>query len=123
MVNDLRPDLLISIHANWVDGNPSARGCEVWFSDEGGPSRVQKSQAAAAAVLRSITRNTQVPSRGVKNKDYVILRRTQCPAILVEMEFLSNPQGAEALGRSEFRQRMAESIAEGMVEWAQSSGR
>ncbi|MDP7637825.1 MAG: N-acetylmuramoyl-L-alanine amidase, partial [Phycisphaerae bacterium] len=60
-----------------------------------------------------------LPSRGYRpppgNGTFRVLRRTECPAVLVEMGYLSNARDAEMLGRWEFRRRLADLIAEVII--------
>ena len=49
------------------------------------------------------------------NKGLRVLRFTRCPAVLVEVGFLSNPQTEQILGQEYYRRALADSIAEGVM--------
>jgi len=49
---------------------------------------------------------------------YAILRRTGCPAIIVEAGFHTNPEEEALLKTPEFRQKIAEAIAKGTLYYA-----
>jgi N-acetylmuramoyl-L-alanine amidase len=53
-------------------------------------------------------------NRGVKTAPFYVLLGAQMPAVLVEVAYLSNRKDAELLGDGAFRQKLAESIAEGI---------
>ena len=52
--------------------------------------------------------------RGVKYRDYAVIRSIEMPAILVELGFLSNPSDYAKLTSSEYLQIFAQSIYNGI---------
>ncbi|MFW5920305.1 MAG: N-acetylmuramoyl-L-alanine amidase [Polyangiales bacterium] len=56
-----------------------------------------------------------LPDRGVKEAMFYVLVGARMPAILVEASFLTQPREAEALKTDEYRQALADGIAEGIV--------
>jgi N-acetylmuramoyl-L-alanine amidase len=57
-------------------------------------------------------------SRGVKQAPFVVLMGVQMPAVLVEIGFLTNPADESDLRSSAERDRLAEGLAEAVVEFA-----
>lgn len=114
VANDVKPDLFVSIHCNRAE-DPDPRGYEVWIPRGGGRSRDRESRMAAdfirrelGAVIGSEDRGTKV--RDLGQKDLFVLRNTTCPAVLVEVEFLSNRQAERLLNDSSVRQKVAEAL-------------
>jgi N-acetylmuramoyl-L-alanine amidase len=107
-------DVFVSIHLNgWRD--PGLDGSEAWVatgSDRG-------SHALARSVLDRVLAVTRAPDRGVREADLgVLLPARQGPhtvAALLELAFLTNPQEADRLGHDEYRQALAQAIAEGIA--------
>lgn len=79
-------------------------------------------QAESSRLAEYITRNTaetiNSKNRGSKSARYVVLRNTVIPAVLVEVGFLSNKQEGDLLRSSSYRQKIADSLAEGFVGYA-----
>lgn len=120
IANRSRPDLLVSIHANWVDDNPSVRGFEVWIPRPSERSRRDnESRDAAHEILRYFEARFDSVNRGIKleeidHRRIYLLREVRCPVVMIEMEFLSNPQGERDLGDPAYQQRLAEAIVDGV---------
>ena len=55
-----------------------------------------------------------IPSRGVKESNFAVLRESKMPSVLVETAFISNPEDEVLLADPQFRQRVAEAIAKGI---------
>ena len=55
--------------------------------------------------------------RGVRSAMFYVLVGARMPAILLEASFLSREEEADALRTPEYRQSLAEGIAEGVVRW------
>ncbi|MFP4029902.1 MAG: N-acetylmuramoyl-L-alanine amidase [Candidatus Brocadiia bacterium] len=108
IANKKKADLFVSIHA---DSSPrsSPRGYTLYVSRAASP----KGRSAAKAVAKGL-RASGIASRGVREADYRVLVRTECPAILVEMGFLSNKREAKMLRSRATQKRLAECIVAGI---------
>jgi N-acetylmuramoyl-L-alanine amidase len=107
--NRLNADLFMSIHANSA-ATPEVSGMEV-FHFPGS----EKGEKFAAKILKSMLK--EFPGhkrRGVKEANFTVLRTTKMPAVLVESEFLSNPQQLKFLADSENQEALASAIARGI---------
>jgi N-acetylmuramoyl-L-alanine amidase len=60
-------------------------------------------------------RNSQATTQPSQN--LCVLRETMAPSILVEMDFVSNPEVEVQMGMSSWRQRMAEDIVDGILDY------
>lgn len=89
-------DLFISIHCN--SGSAKANGTEVLIPGKGG-----KAEEYATKVADSICRGLDTTNRGVRvDTEYLgyklyVLHNTDCPAILIEVGFLTNAEDADKL--------------------------
>ena len=59
--------------------------------------------------------------RGVKQAPFVVLTGASMPAILVEVGFLTNPEESTMLATPEHQQRLARTIAAGLVDYLRDS--
>ena len=116
MANDNDAELLISIHCNAAE-NKSAEGFEA-FTTPGDTH----SDIAAEDILEAI--EDALPelearydlSDGDKDKEarFTVITVPDCPAVLLELAFISNDVEAGKLADHTFQQQYAEAIAKGI---------
>ncbi len=117
IVNGAQPDLFLSIHANWA-ADPGARGFEVFVPKNAAGARDQASREIASLVRSELRAVWSTEDRGTKDeKNLRVLNGTRCPAVLVELEFLSNPSAARQLASPDVQKRLAGAIAEAARRW------
>ncbi len=103
-------DYFISLHTN-ASANPSARGSEALVYNI--PSVASE---LASDILFQINLNTGLPNRGItERRGLYVLRRTQMPATLLELGFITNPTDANLLANSP--ELFAQGIADGITEF------
>lgn len=90
--------------------------------------RHDKSQELAAAIQKSMVRslrkvNRGVRDRGVKTAPFLVLVDTKMPAVLAEVAALSNEAEAEMLEKPLYRDYIADSLAAGILAYAEALGR
>lgn len=109
IANRANADLFVSIHC---DSHPksSQRGYTLYVA----PTASWSSKKTAAAIEQSMSR-TELSSIGIRSRDFRVLVRTSCPAVLVECGYLTNPYEADLLDDSGFQDRIARAIADGIV--------
>ncbi|MEM9997454.1 MAG: N-acetylmuramoyl-L-alanine amidase [Bacteroidota bacterium] len=108
--NRYEADLFVSIHSN-AAGSPQAEGMEVFHF----PGSASGAVGAGKVLDRMLRRFPDHKNRGVKEANFAVLRLTHMPAILVECEFLTNPEQLVFL--AENQEGLAHAIAEGVAEW------
>jgi N-acetylmuramoyl-L-alanine amidase len=82
-------------------------------------SKVDESRDLARHVQTAMVRklrasNQQVKDLGVKQAPFVVLVGASMPSVLVEVSFLTNKQEGRLLGTGPYRQRIAESLLDGI---------
>ncbi len=74
-----------------------------------------------SALSKSLSdRNNRVSDRGVKKAPFVVLIGANMPSVLAELSFLSNPQDETLLKTTEYRQKLAEALFQGLVDYAET---
>ncbi len=108
-VNALVPDALLELHFNSAT-DTKVRGVETLYFP-GSP----KGRKIAVEILGYIANLAALSSRGIKEReDLYILKKTRCPAVVVELEFLSNENVARELKEGFLRQRLAYAVSYGL---------
>ena len=111
IANRLRADLYVSIHSDSAS-NRAACGFTIYVAR----SASGNSLKLAKAVERRMGKCGAL-SRTTRRADYRVLVRTVCPAVLVELGFLSHQDESAKLADPRYRQRLASAIAEGIVDY------
>jgi len=115
MANRTHPDLFVSIHADSCD-SPSITGYTLYTA----PDASWQARDAAQDLVQALAR-TGRESRGIKTAEYKVLMGTACPAVLVEMGYLSNTQEARHLRDGRAQQRLAWALALGIDRFAMAA--
>jgi N-acetylmuramoyl-L-alanine amidase len=107
--------IFVSIHYNWAPRR-GARGIEVYYFSP-------RAWRLASNILRKVIGAYATESRGVKRNNYHVLRENRRPAVLCELGFLSNSQDNRYVQSAQYRQRLGECVAAGIVAERQSAER
>lgn len=100
--------IFVSIHYNYNRGGSGA-GVETYY-------HFSSSYTLAAYIQAYLVQRTKMTHRGVKSANFHVIRATtKNPAVLVECGFVSNPTERARMLTGEFRARIAEGIAQGIV--------
>ena len=115
LANCWNADLFISVHANSF-GEPGAHGSEVYHFPGSRYGRT-----LARLIQSELVRRLGTTDRGVKQAMYTVLKETDCPAVLVETAFLSNPAERRLLTDLDCQRRVAEAIAAAVARYPTES--
>ncbi|MDR2938839.1 MAG: N-acetylmuramoyl-L-alanine amidase [Clostridiales bacterium] len=108
-------DIFISIHNN-SSTKSTPRGTEVYYYRHYNDSEIGYSSRQLAQVMcNSISEHLGSNNRGTFENAYTVIQKTEVPACLLEIGFLSNWQDAALLGTPEYRQKAAEGAYEGIL--------
>ena len=113
IANSASVDYLVSIHAN-ADGDrddKTGHGTETWAY-----STSSSGYPLAQAVQKELIAANGLNDRGVKVKQWDILKGTKAPAILIETAFINNTAEEKLLTDAAFQLLTAEAIAKGIVQ-------
>ncbi|MDT3700169.1 MAG: N-acetylmuramoyl-L-alanine amidase [Thermincola sp.] len=124
VANQVYADIFVSIHAN-SSNSSSKKGTSTYFytptSNPGFYTKLEQRSKLAASVQDRLVAQLGTVNAGILQANFAVLRETQMPSILVESAFLSN-SGDEALLKSnEFREKEAQAIADGLMDYFANS--
>ena len=103
-------DYFISLHMNSFS-NRDVRGCEVWVYDKS--SRLY---GASKGICDSLSKALDTPNRGVKvSKNFSVLRKSRMPALLVEVDFISNARVSDVCGSYDYCYVVARCICDELL--------
>lgn len=108
--------LFVSLHYN-SSASPSAKGVEIYYYGKGEGPRAQQSKKMASSVLKHLVRTTGCHSRGIKRGNFLVIRETEMPAVLIEGGFLTNHEERSLLTTPAYLEKLAKGVARGIDEF------
>jgi len=128
-------DLFVSLHMNSAsnrlvngvetflvapNGTASTYDSRVWRGTKRGTQFDLANIRLAYDLHRSLLLATGAKDRGIKHANFLVLRDAPCPAILVEVGFLSNGGEELRLGTPAYQDKAAQGLTKGIVEYAKN---
>ncbi len=117
----------VSVHLNTDGEGSGAEGIETYYAESKALSARQLGgqQAGDGAgfadmVQRMVCAVTKAENRGTKARDYAVVARAACPAVLVECGFITSAREVVRLKEAGYRDKVAEGIARGVVLFLQT---
>jgi N-acetylmuramoyl-L-alanine amidase len=111
IANRNKADIFISIHSD-ASVKSSTNGFTVYV-ERSSPST---SINLANAIDRRMSQ-TGLNSNGVKKANYRVLTHTGCPAVLIELGYLSNYWEAKQLRNKDKQRQLSQAIADGITDY------
>ena len=108
IVDDARPNLVISVHMNKFSQS-SRKGPQVFYQE--GKSDGQSLAMSLQRVFNDYTGNNHEAIAG----DYYICREIDCPSVIVECGFLSNADECAQLQTDAYREQICNYIFSGVM--------
>ncbi len=114
LANKLKANAFVSIHANASRGyRKDINGLETYyFSKYGGGLTLAKD--IHNEILKA---SPESPDRGVRKGSFFVIRRTNMPAALVEIGFVTGLNDSRDLSRANHRKRLAFAISNGILKY------
>lgn len=109
MANDWNADVFISIHNNaFFDKNTN--GTMTFFY-----TGSYKGKEYAKIIQADLIKNLGSRDIGVRSENFVVIKETKMPAVLVEIGCLTNDEERAKLDTEEYRIKAAQSLAESII--------
>ena len=113
-------NFLISIHLNSAP-NKAVRGFELFIPELRFVSQSKEfADQLRLELLKNAKKDKKYDSRwdrGIKIAPFYLLKNAYCPSVLVELEFITNPEGEKIISIPGKRQQFAEIIAQTIIKY------
>lgn len=115
IANRKNADVFVSIHCNSSEDGVG-KGIETYYTEQKGES----SKKLATEIQNAVINHTNAENREVRTANYTVLVRNNMPTALVEVGFLTDSEELELLQQEEYQKKVAEGIAEGIINYLTS---
>lgn len=117
MITEYQPYLTVSIHQNSYS-DPAVKGPQVFYYTDS-----SQGQELAKAIQEQLNSQLEVERPRVEkgNTNYYLLKKSKGVLNIVECGFLTNAQEASLLVTSEYQQKVAQAICDGIAQYLGSS--
>ncbi len=116
LVNEKSADLFVSVHVNAAT-TPTMNGFEVYSLADASDDVAKESEKLAGRIAGEVEKSVTVAHKRVKAAGFYVLKWTDCPAVLVETAYLSNPEDKEKIKDSAYREKMMAAVARGILDY------
>lgn len=127
LANDLNADIFISVHYN--AGPAGSKGLETFVHHSSYPAqatrsqlnisnpRIKSSRDLADNIQNTMVQRTKMVNRGVKGLDLNVLRKTDMPAVLVELGFMSDSAELSKVRTNQYKETITNAIKDGVNQY------
>lgn len=125
MANQAGADAFVSYHLNSAE-SPSAEGWEIFTTKgQNNSDKLADSLAHVQLVTFPDTKQRRDMRDGDPDKEanYAVIRLANCPAVLVEGDFIHTAKGEKLIGSENWRDLQAEVLAHGIVRFLTLNGK
>lgn len=112
MANDANVDIFVSVHSNASETNPDFQGTFTYFFPGS-----QKGEELARVIQSAVAGTAGSMDQGLLSENFVVLRETHMPAVLVETGFMSCHEELTRLCDPDYREKLAQGVARGVEDY------
>jgi N-acetylmuramoyl-L-alanine amidase len=106
-INAIKPDLVLSLHVN-SSPNHEKSGVEFYVSDKS--PFFEKSNEIASKLNLALAKNNSLKVSDTKTAPFHIIKKSEAPAVIVELGYLSNDNDKKYLTDDEEQNEIAKNI-------------
>ncbi len=108
--NEMEADLFVSLHCNYCEEDPGVRGLECYYREDSGNGKELADQ-----IVEALGGQEEIDNRGTRTANFRVLCKTDMPAVLVEMGYLSNQSERRKMTDEGYQKLLAQKLAEGIL--------
>lgn len=109
--------LFLSLHVNALPEEPQVSRCEIYYCGEN--PYLAELDSLALSLAGALGEGTRTEASGY-DEAFITTKYVTFPSILIEMGYATNPQDAENLGDSVWRESFCDTLVEQLSSWAKS---
>jgi N-acetylmuramoyl-L-alanine amidase len=113
LAKEYNADLFISIHHDAFE-DKAVHGITIHYGKNKSSSDKKLAEFIQKAIFKQ---NVKTRDRGVKESDYMVLRESSVPAVLLELGFTSNEDDEKRMNSASFQEKSKKGIVEGIIEY------
>lgn len=117
IINTSNATIAVSIHQNSFS-QESSKGAQVFYHESSEKGKMLGETLQEVIKSEIADGNHRVAK---SNDSYYMLRKTQCPLVIVECGFLSNYEEAKLLTEDEYQDKMATAILDGIKKYLEQN--
>ncbi|GMN11335.1 hypothetical protein MTsPCn9_10580 [Croceitalea sp. MTPC9] len=123
LARGLRANLFIAIHCNDAP-NKRAQGSEVYAATGTEHPYLEETVSLGYYLSKELNQQLGIKDRGIKRANFQVLRETkeQCPALLLEVGFISNVEEAEHVERKTAQTALALALLKSIFKHLENDG-
>ncbi|MEW6189075.1 MAG: N-acetylmuramoyl-L-alanine amidase [Actinomycetota bacterium] len=112
LANDFKAELFISFHVNGST-DPKAEGSSTYYFASGNHFS-KRGKKLAQVIQEELVSSLERKDGRIHGKNFLVLRETRMPAVLVEPVYITNPEEEKILREEVFRQKIAVAVFDGL---------
>ncbi len=109
ITNNAAADLFVSIHCNYYKKDAKIKGFECYYYPGS-----QEGKKYADSIMAEITASHITSARGTREEQFVVIRHSNIPAVLLEIGYLSNAEECKKLTNENYVDQLSKVIVEGI---------
>lgn len=109
ITNTKKPDLFLSVHVNSLETKSDIHGIETYY-------QTPQSLGLAKSIHKTLVEELDAPDRRVRKARFYVVNRTQVPAVLAEVGFISHKEERKKLATTKYQNQIAQALAKGVIQ-------
>ena len=102
--NETANGVLISFHQNSLPGSPNVHGAQAFYNEAAGSREL--AEAVQNALNETVNSGSPKTAKSIGESSY-LMKNADCPSVLIECSFLSNPSDVRLVNTPEYRMQLA----------------
>ena len=117
IANNLDATLFISVHNNYMPDNSNYKGTETLYCPPAdGVERKMDGKKLATIIQQELVKTLKTVDNGIIYRpNLAVIRKTNMPAVIAEIAYISNDSDRTKLSNAEFRQKSAQALSNAVL--------